>query len=354
MQFAWPSSFGTLKIQSLNFLTKDQLFDLAKAQDLGQIAQRLDSTWYRPYIEAASAEYKLPESIEVALNRHLIEVNRTALRACSIFQKSPIVAYLSKWDIQNIELVIAAKSLGRSLEETEPFLVSSRNMPVGLSSWVITLSELHGLLQLPDVEAVINSLVKYGYGSVLLPELGNFRKTGDLGVFSSVLQNYYYSKLLWELRFLQGDEGAIREYIRSEIAKKNILTLLKSKESNIDKDTYSKHLIEGGLISKEILLEAFSSPSLADSLKKFESWFDLSNSLQRYNQKGDLTEFEVSLDKLIVSRFVSRFRTFSISLTTIFAFILQAEFERQNIRRIVYAKQYAMTEEYIKSIILTW
>jgi V/A-type H+-transporting ATPase subunit C len=352
MQFAWPSSFGTLKTQSLNFLTKDQLYQLAGAQDVAQIAQQLDATWYRPYIEAANTEYKLPEAIEVAINRHLIEVNKSALRACSIFQRNAVVAYLSKWDIENIELVIAAKSLGRSLEETEPFLVSSRNMPVGLSSWVINLSELHGLLQQPDVEAVINSLVKYGYGSVLLPELGSFRKTGDLGVFSSALQNFYYTKLLWELRFLQGDEGAIREYIRSEIAKKNILTLLKSRESNVDKETFTKHLIEGGIIPKETLIEAYSSPSLSDGIKKLEPWFDLSSGLQKYNQNGNLTEFEVSMDKLIVSKFLSRFRTFSISLTTIFAFILQAEFERQNIRRIVYAKQYAMTEEYIRSIIL--
>ena len=117
------------------------------------------------------------------------------------------MAYLSKWDIENIELIIAAKSLGRTLEQTEAYLVSSQHLPVSISATTIPMSELKALLLLPDLEAVINlSLVKFGYGAVLLQQLGDFRKSGDLGIFSSALQNYYYSKLFSELRFLQGDE----------------------------------------------------------------------------------------------------------------------------------------------------
>jgi V/A-type H+-transporting ATPase subunit C len=354
VQFSWPSSFGTLKVQSLNFLTKDQLSELTRAKDVSEIAQRLESTWYGADIEAAASEYKQPELIEVAVNRHLVEVNKIALRACPMFGKTALQAYLAKWDIENIELIIAAKSLGRGLEQAEAFLVTSRNIPVGLSSSVIPLSDLYSLLQQPDVEAVINSLVKYGYGAVLLQQLGEFRKSGDLGVFSSALQNLYYSKLFWELRFLQGDEGVLREYIRTEIAKKNILILLKSRESNLGKEIFGKHLIDGGLIGKDSLMEAYSSPALGDIVKRFEPWFDLSAALEKYSQNGNLTEFEVTMDKIIVSKYLPKFRSFSISLTTIFAFILQSEFERQNIRRITYSKQYGMTEEYIKSIILTW
>jgi V/A-type H+/Na+-transporting ATPase subunit C len=352
MQFTWPSSSGTLKVESLNFLTKDQLSQLAKAEDVKHIAELLESTWYRPYIEEAASEYKMPEAIEVAVNRHLIDVNKTAVRVCSMFHKNALLAYLSKWDIENIELVIAAKSLGRTLEQAAPFLVSTRNVPVSLSSSQISFSELNALLQQPDVEAVLNSLVKYGYGSVLLAQLGNFRKSGDLGVFSSALHNLYYSRLLWELRFLQGDEGVIREFVRAQIAERNILTLLKSREVKLDKEIFSQHLVSNGLIPLDSLLEAYSSPSMGDIVKRMEPWFDLSSALEKYGRNGDLTEFEVSMDKLIVSKYIAKFRSFSISLATIFAFVLQAEVERQNIRRITYAKQYRMTEEYIWSIVL--
>lgn len=353
MQSSYAAGFGTLKVQSLNFLTKDQLFDLARSKDAKEIAEKLENTWYRQDIESAASLYKPPELIEVAVNRHLVTINKYAIQACPVFGKSALQAYLAKWDVENIELIIAAKSLGRPLEQTEAFLVSSRNLPVGLSSAVIPLNELHSLLQQPDVDSIINYLVKYGYGAVLMQQLGEFRKTGDLGVFSSALQNFYYSRLLMELRFFQGDEGALREYIRAEISKRNLLNLLKSRESKLDRETFARHLIDGGLVGKEGLLESYSSPDLGEVVKRFDPWLDIAPAVEKYSQAGNLTEFEVALDRLIVSKYLNRFRSLSISLTPVFAFVFQAEFERQNIRRITYAKQYGMSEEYIKSIILT-
>ncbi len=352
MQSSYAASFGVLKVMSLSFLSKNQLFELAKAKDAADIAQRLESTWYGPDIEAAESAYKPPESIEIAVNRHLVSVNKAALQAAPVFGKNALRAYLSKWDIENIELIIAAKSLGRTLEQTETFLVSSRNVPVGLSFNTIPLSELHVLLQQPDVETVINYLVKFGYGAVLLQQLGEFRKSGDLGVFTVALQTLYYSRLFQELRFLQGDEGVLRDYFRTEITKRNLLNLLKAKESNLSRETFAKHLIDGGLINQAGILDAYTSPEMGDVAKKLEPWFDLSEPLEKYKQSHDLTEFEVSMDRLVVAKYLPKFHSLAISLTAVFAFVLQAEFERQNIRRITYARQYGMTEEYIKSIIL--
>ncbi len=348
-QFA---GLGRLRALSLSFLSRDKLYELARAKDTADIAAQLETTWYGPEVEAAAAQHKPPELIEIALNRHLVEINRVAVQTVPLYGKAALLAYLAKWDIENIELILAAKSLGKGLEETEAFLVSSRNLPVGLSFTTIPLSELQVLLQQPDVEAVINYLVKFGYGAILLQQLGDFRKTGDLGVFTGALQNYYYSKLLWELRFLKGDEGVLREYFKSEISKRNIVNFLKAKESKLDRETFAKHLIDGGLIPTASMLEAYNSSDATEMTKRFEPWLDLSAPLERYLKNGNLTEFEVAVDKMIIEKFLPRFRSLPVSLTAVFGFVIQAEVERQNIRRITYAKQYGMTEEYIKTVIL--
>lgn len=352
MNSAQFAGLGRLRALSLSFLSKDKLNELARAKDVADIAQQLEPTWYGPEIDAAASVYKPPELIEVAVNRHLVEVNRIATQTVPLFGKAALTAYLAKWDIENIELVLAAKSLGRGLEETQAFLVSSRNLPVGLSFTLIPLSELQALLQQPDIEAVINYLVKYGYGAVLLQQLGEFRKSGDLGVFTGALQNLYYSKLLWELRFLQGDEGVLREYVRSQISERNLLNYLKSRESKLDKEIFSKHLIDGGLVPIALMQESYTSIDPSDVIKRFEPWFDLTIAYEAYSKSLDLTQFEVAMDKMIVAKFLPRFRSLPISVTAVFSFVLQAEIERQNIRRITYAKQYGMTEEYIKTVIL--
>lgn len=353
MQSSYAAGFGTLKVLSVNFLSNEKLLDLTRTKNTAEIAEKLQSTWYGPDILAEAALHKPPELIEIALNRHLVGVNKTALVACPVFGKNALVAYLSKWDIENIELIIAAKSLGRSLEQTESYLVSSRNLPMSISHTVIPLAELHTLLQQPDVEAIINYLVKYGYGAILLQQLGEFRKSGDLGVFSSALQNHYYSKLLSELRFLQGDEGVLREYVRAEISKRNILNLIKSRESKLDREIFSKHKIDGGLVDSASIMEAYAAPDLADVAKRFEAWFNLTDAFEKYSKSRNLTELEVAFDKILVAKYLPKFKSLSISLTAVFAYVFQAEFERQNIRRITYAKQYGMTEEYIRSIMLS-
>ena len=53
MQSSYGASFGVLKVLSTNFLTKNQLYDLARAKDVAEIAQRLEQTWYGKDIETA-------------------------------------------------------------------------------------------------------------------------------------------------------------------------------------------------------------------------------------------------------------------------------------------------------------
>src|SRR2546422_4596065 len=232
----YASSYGRLQAISLNLLSKDVMQNLLKAKDEGEMVKVLESTWYKPEIERAASVFKESELLEVALNRQLVQINKIALEATPFNGKSAVRAYLSKWDIYNIELILSAKSSGRQITETESFLVSSRNVPAGISAGNITHDEMKTILSQTGVDGVVNQLVKYNYGPILMQHLEEYQKSGDLGPMMYALQKFYYKTLLESLKFFQGDEGMIREFFRAEIDKKNLLNLLKAKESNLDKD----------------------------------------------------------------------------------------------------------------------
>ena len=103
---SYSSSFGRLQAISTNFLSHDFIQNLVKAEDVGEVARMLESTWYGPEIDRAAALYSPPELLEVAINRHLVEVNKIALEATPFSGKQAIRAYFSKWDIHNIELIL--------------------------------------------------------------------------------------------------------------------------------------------------------------------------------------------------------------------------------------------------------
>jgi len=323
-----------------------------KAKDEAEMVKILEFTWYGPEIEKAATVFKETELLEVALNRHLVFVNKIALEATPFNGKSAVRAYLSKWDIYNIELILSSKSMGRTITETESFLVSSRNVPAGISAGNIPHDDMKVILSQNNVDGVVNQLVKYNYGTILMQHLETYQKTGDLGPMMSALQNHYYQNLLESLKFFQGDEGVIRELFRTEIDKKNVLSLLKAKESNLDKDLLNKHIIDGGKILKNELLEIYGAKDVSEIVGRIENRFMLVNALGQYKKSKSLIDFEIALDKFINSEYVNKLKNIALSIGTIFYFILKTEQERENIKRIAYGKRYNLSSDYINSLLL--
>ena len=348
----YASSFGRLQAISLSLLSKEEMQNLMKAKDEVEMVKSLGSTWYKSEIEKAASVFKESELLEVALNRHLVYINKTALEATPFNGKSAIRAYLSKWDIYNIELILSAKSMGRPISETESFLVSSRNVPAGISAGNISHDEMKIILSQTGVAGVVNQLVKDNYGTVLMQHLETYQKTGDLGPMMSALQTFYYHNLLESLKFFQGDEGLIRDFIRAEIDKKNVLSLLKAKESDLDKEMVSRHMIEGGKMTKNELLDIYNAKDVSEIVGRIENRFMLVNALAQYKKSNSLIDFEVALDKFINSEYVKKLKNIALSIGTIFYFIINTEHERENIKRIAYGKRYNLSTDYINSLLL--
>ncbi len=353
---SYSASFGRLQALSLNFLSKDFIQNLLRARDIVEIAKQLATTWYGPEIERAASVYKPPELVEVALNRHLVGVNRIAVEVAPFSGRPAIRAYLMKWDIQNIELILSAKSLGKTITETEHLLVSSRNIPAGVSGGNIPHDEIKILLSQPNIEAVVNHLVRYGYGTILMQHLGEYQKTTDLGPMVVALQRYYYSTLLEALKFFQGDETIIRELIRAEIDKNNILNLLKAKETNLAREVAVEHLIEGGNIPVKQLNELYVAESVENLIETIDEIIPkayLIEELTRvYKKTRSLIDVEVTIDKVITELYFKRLKALPLSIGTIFHFVMMAERERENIRKIVYGKHYNMPAERINSMLI--
>lgn len=349
----YSSSFGRLQALSVNFLSPGFIQDLLKSKDLSEMVKMLEETWYGEEIERAASVYHPPELLEVAINRHLVKVNKIALEASPFNGKNAVRAYLLKWDIYNIELILSSKNIGRTITETEPFLVSSRNFPAGISAGSIPHDEIKIILSQPSVETAVNQLLKYSYGAILLQHVDAYQRTNDLGPMIAGLQAYYYETLLGSLRFFQGDEGVIREMFRSEIDKKNVLNLLKGKETSADKSIVVKHLIQRGNISITELTDMYGVNNVIELVNRVESYFPLSQAMVYYKNINSLVDFEISLDKFIYNKYVEKLKNIALSIGSIFYFIIAAEQERENIRRIAYGKRYNIPSDRIASMMIT-
>lgn len=336
----------------MNFLNTDFINNLVKSEDLNAMIRKLEATWYGPEIERAASMYSGPELLEVAMNRHIVETNRIAIQITPFSRKAAIQAYLSKWDIYNIELILSSKAIGRTITETEPFLVSSRNFPAGITAGNISHDEMKIILAQPTFEGVVNQLVKYRYGVILIQHLDTYQKTGNLSPMIADLMEFYYTNLLEMLKFYQGDEGTIRDLVRMQMDKKNLLTAMKGKESNLDKEIVKKHLIPGGNISVDEITDLYGTNTSVELSNRVDEILKMGDLLEYYKNSGSLIDFEVALDKYINIKFVRKLKNIALSIGSIFYFILRAENEWDNVKRIAYGKRYGFSEDRISSMLI--
>lgn len=351
----YASPLGRIKAQLPSFLPKDLYGTLAAAPDVGEIAKLLEPTPYGPYLGAAAATYRGADLVAVAVNRYFVQRNRMSLEVAPFAGRAIVQAYLRRWDIQNLGAILAAKVQGRALSEEETFLVSPRELPAGLLAGTMVLDDFRLLMQAPTVEGVVQGLVRFGYGGVLLPLVEEFQRTKDIFPLLSALDRYYYVQLLEATKYFQGDEWTVRRFIQSEIDVRNLLLLLKGRDAGFAPEVVFARFLDGGDLGRAAAQDLYSGardvPGLVHALEGRAP--HLADGLERFRTDRSLVLFETALTRQRAIDQLKQLRTYPLSLSVIFAFLLLAELERNDLQRVVYAKAYAIARDQFEPLLIS-
>ncbi|MGI0131499.1 MAG: V-type ATPase subunit [Thermoplasmata archaeon] len=349
----YASSLGRLKAQLPSFLARESYTALVNAKDVNEIAKSLEASPYGPELVQAAASYKGSQLLEIAINRTFVRRNRLALEASPFAGKPVVGAYLRRWDLQNIGLILSAKAQGRAVSDAEVFLVSSREIPAGLFAGTMTIDDFRLLLAQPSLEAIASSLVKFGYGSVLLPLMDTYERTKDIFPLLQALDRDYYQRLLEASRFFQGDEWVVRGFVQGEIDQRNALLLLKGKDGDLPVATVEARFLEGGQFPRAAALEAYGARSVPELVGALQPRFPtLAEGNGAYQESRSLTGYEVELSRDRALRELKRLRTYPLSLAMIFTYLLLAELERTDLRRIIYGKVYGVSASALTNLLV--
>jgi V/A-type H+/Na+-transporting ATPase subunit C len=349
----YASALGRFKALQPTLLPLEAYPPLVRAKDLSEILKLLEPTAYGPEIALAGTTYPGAAAVEVAINRLFVHRQLMLLESASFAGKPLMEAYLRRWDIENIGLILSAKSEGRLVSETESFLVSSREIPAGLFAGSMGLDDFRALLALPTVEAVATQLVRFGYGGVLLPLLDAYSKSHDIFPLLAALQREYYQRLLEAAKFFQGDEWVIREFLRSEIDLKNVLLLLKGKAASLPVEVVLERFLDGGELSRDRVADLYNVRDVPELVAQLEGAYPaLHAGLETYAAAPSLVPFEIALTRERTVRQLARMRSFPLSISILFTFLTLAEIERADLRKIVYGKLYGIPPDELERSLL--
>ena len=340
MESTYAGIYGklqTMKIDSLN----EHFISQLKEKNVEDFLNLLSSTTYRNEIDKLSGIYKNPDLAESVINAHMVSTINKVSAVIPPSAKEFINAYLSKWDIENIKIVLSSKVLGYDLSHTESFLIVE-DTPVGTLSGTLTKYDFVNMIEQKNIEDVVNYLMKYNYGKILLPYVEDAKKSGEISEIISVLDLYYYNNLLDKFKLYNINRLHLFKYIKESIDVSNILNLIKTMELGYNYDDIKKYVIKGGNISEETLI-AMSKKNVY-SLKE-DIPFEIGYAFDLYKKDQLITYFETALNKELYGRYIKLFKSMPISIEFIMSFILSAELERRVVRGIWYSKYYGISKE---------
>jgi V/A-type H+/Na+-transporting ATPase subunit C len=350
----YASALGRLLPEFPAFLSAEVYGRLGAARDVNEVAKILEGTVYAADFDAVRATHTGIGLVEIGINRTFVRRNHHAFQAAPFAGRQVVGAYLSHWDVENLEMILSAKAEHRTVRETEEHLVSSRDIPSGLYAGVLTLDDYRTLLEQPTVEAVATALVRYGYGATVLPLLEAYQRSGDIFPILHALDVEYFRSVLAGARFFQGDEWVVRELVKSEIDRRNALLLLKGKSADLPYEEISARWIDGGGMPAADAAELFGARGVPELAERLAARFpSIGEGAAEFTATGSLAGYEASIERDRAVREMKRLRAYPLSLGVIFAFLLRAEAERSDIQRIAFGKVYGLANDRIEPLLIS-
>ncbi|WP_393971305.1 V-type ATPase subunit [Oxyplasma meridianum] len=335
MDSTYSGNYGRIKSHETEFLKFDFITSLLDLKSMDDITNELTKTGYSEDISALSSSYKNPELLQMSLNRNFIRKNRVALFSVPPLAKNTVRAYLSKWDIENIKSILASKFMGYDLKQNEMFILSFRDLPMGLFAGNLSNEDFRNLMSKGTVEEVVSYLTYFGFGPSILQHMDRYHKSGDISILLSAFDTYYYDTLMGTVRFYNGDEASVISLIKNQIDVRNIMTVIKGKDMGIEFERFSESFRVIGSLSISDLQSLYDKRDVGEILSGISGYGNLEDAMDIYRRTGDLYYVNVTLQKFLFTRYMEIFRSQALSIGSTFSFILRAEAERENLRIVL-------------------
>ncbi len=342
----YPYATARVKGKKSHLLTEDNYPKLLM-MDLNEISRFMGETQYKTEMAELASRYDGVNLIELGTSRNLARTYRDIIGFTTGELRDIVVAYLRRWDYQNIKTILRGRSSGASLEDIQEDLV-----PAG------DLSEeyLMSLVGMETTADVIDAL-RHKQGFVMpdgIPALVD--QENGLPVIEDSLDRAYYNQLLKTVQPRGKPEKLFLSYIKREIDIVNLRTLLKLKQANLPLERIRTYFIEGGheLSVKELerMASTDSFETLLDDLAKLSFYEEIKEGVEVAKQTGSLSGIMLSLKKWQARQSERFSNIYPLSVLPVIDYIIRKNDEVNNIRTIARGKAAGMDPDTINKLLV--
>lgn len=309
-----------------------------------EISRYISESGYQKEMADLAGRFEGVDLVETATYTSMAKVFSSILAASQGELETMVAAYLEKWDIWNLKVILRGKSYGLDADAIREDLVPAGSL--GAES-------LEKLVALDSIEDIISNYAKMV--SMNAQEvLDMYKVSQNLGSVEDYVDKYHYQRLLASIDPSSRPTRMFQDFVRKEIDVKNLETILKLKAEGIYGEEVLHYVIPGG---KQIDRKFATQLANAETIAAAAS--DLSQ-LEFYDVIKDLVEADnVNLSNVVTEMKkyeIAQAKKFShlypLSVVPILDYMIHKEVEASNIRTIARGVESGLSKETIKGLLV--
>ncbi len=337
-------------------LTQQFLDELISVRAISAMAELLQRTHYKEDINYYSLKYRDSAVVELAAIRHFGKIARKIKKFAPSDDIEIINALLMKWDLLNLKMIINAKRIGKTFEEIRPYLINTGTINESDYERIAKADEMELFEEIKKTslgEEMLSSSTEHFNRSMFDAFRSSLKSMDKFFQLQTILDAYIYLFMDKGLKSSDKDVELVRKLLRLEIDAKNILLIERLKAHGVDKKKIRNFLIKGGTLFDLFIEKLIEADDLKKTYGLLQTRFPkLIARKSSEKECSSLTDLEIILEKVIAYEKVKTFHQSILSIGVLLGFLLLKEEEVNNLRKIAKAKEFGVSEQDIKEILV--
>ncbi|MDR0309286.1 MAG: ATP synthase A1 subunit C [Candidatus Methanoplasma sp.] len=281
--------------------------------------------------------------LEHATYMNMAKVFSSILKSSTGELYDMVSAYLDKWDIWNLKVILRGKSYNLDAESIREDLV-----PAGR----LDTESLDRLVALDIDEDIISEFGRMAHVKIPADVIAAYKASGNLGEIEDFLDKAHYERLIQSINPASRPSNIFRNYVKEEVDLKNFETILKLKAEGIHGDQVMKYMISGGKRIDDKLLTHLANAEVMESVMSEVSQLEFGEEIKDLLESKDIRGAVSRLKRFEMQKAKKFSHLYPLSVIPVIDYMINKENEVRNIRAIARGTQSGLDRETIKGLLV--
>jgi V/A-type H+-transporting ATPase subunit C len=326
-------------------LLGDDAYAKMLMMSLPDISRFIGESGYQKEMAELAGKIEGIDLVEHATYRNMARMFSMILKASQGELREMVSAYLMKWDVWNLKVILRGKTYGVDNESIKEDLVPAGRLDEAM---------LDKLLSLDADKDIIAEFGRMEHLEIPPEVISAYKADGHLSNIEDYLDKLYYRKLLLSIAPTSTPTRLFQEFVRREIDTFNLETILILKTEGIRGESVMEYVIPGGKqIDKKLatqLANAETVAATANDLAQLDFYEDIKEALDAGT--GSLKDLVAGMNKYHIRQAKKFSHLYPLSVIPILDYMIHKNNEVNNIRIIARGLESGIDKEIIKGLLV--